>query len=160
MRLPRSLGDLPDWRQSLLDARRGTLSRQFGERLRDLHVSRATGRIDQAMFEDSANQIAEDLAEHEHELPYWDHHLANADLGLQYMKFSEEAGRTAGLDRAAIGGPARAAIGGPARAAIGGLEGAAVRAGENVQVVAQRHGIVDPVQISVLEAMAAEDESS
>jgi hypothetical protein len=140
MRLPRSLDDLPRWRQPLLDAAEGSLSRQFGERLRDLQESWATNRIGQATFEDRAYQIVEDLKEHENDLPYWDHHLANADVGLQYVRSSAEADRRATTDliRSAIVGPA----------------GDAVEAGENVQVVAQRYGIVDPAGIRALETVA------
>ena len=90
MNLPRSLSDLPAWRQRLLSAPEGSLSRQYGKRLRDLQESRASGQIDQTTFEARAEKIAEDLKDHENDLPYWDHHVANSDVGLQYLRFSAQ----------------------------------------------------------------------
>jgi len=89
MALPQSLSDLPAWRQPLLDAPAGSLTRQFGERLQDLQQSLASHRIDRPTFEALAGQIVEDLATHETELTYWDHHLANGDVSLQHRRLPE-----------------------------------------------------------------------
>ncbi len=87
MAMPYSLSDLAPWRQPLLDAPEGSLSRQFGERLSALQKAVAFGQIDQDTFTASAQEIVEDLSEAENNMAYWDHHLANADIGLQYKKF-------------------------------------------------------------------------
>lgn len=98
IQVPRSLSDLPSWRKELLDAPEGSLSRQFGERLQDLQHSLESvesGQIDQATFQRLANQIAADLKDCKSDLPYSHHHVATADVGLQYLRFSEQVGAVA-----------------------------------------------------------------
>jgi hypothetical protein len=154
MNLPRSLSDLPAWRQSLLNAPEGSLSRQYGERLRDLQESRASGQIDQTTFEERANQIAEDLKDHENDLPYWDHHVANSDVGLQYLRFSAQVGGVAVPTTA--DGRAAVLIRYAAEDAVTEAMRGGATAEQAVQQATQQHGITHAQDLAALQQHATQ----
>jgi hypothetical protein len=88
---PRSLQDLPAWRQPLLDAPAGSPSRQFGERLRALQQERGSGTITHPAFLERAQTIVDELFDRRDDYDMPDHHrIANDDIGLQYVRFQAE----------------------------------------------------------------------
>jgi hypothetical protein len=89
---PRSLEDLPAWRQPLLDAPADSLSRQFGERLRALQQERGSGTITHPAFLEQAQTLVDELFDRRHDFDVPDHHrIANDDIGLQYVRFRAAA---------------------------------------------------------------------
>jgi hypothetical protein len=88
---PRSLQDLPAWRQPLLDAPAGSLSRQFGERLRTLQQERGSDNITHRAFLERAETLVDELFDRRNDFDVPDHrHIANDDIGLQYVRFQAE----------------------------------------------------------------------